>query len=168
VQERFLELASSEVPPGEGRQFGTVGHPYVVEVSVSGPRAYVALSTGSGHMGAGGVYPVDYVLDTDGALEERWHAHFEAAGALWLVPHLHDLAAGGAVTEDALADEHLRRHGAVPRTHLLTVAPDVSAEEWRARRRAREESTAAMFDAARRRRAADGTTEPPEAPGTPA
>jgi len=151
VQERFLELASSEVPPGEGRQIGTVGHPYVVEVSVSGPRAYVALSTGSGHLGAGGVYPVDYVLEPSGELEERWRAHFEAADAVWLVPYLRDLAAGGTVSEETLVEEHQRRHGTAPRSHALPVAPDVSADEWRARRRAREEATVAMFDAPRRR-----------------
>lgn len=156
MEERFLALAASEVPPGEGRQIGTVGHPYVVDVSVSGPRAYVALSTGSGHLGAGGVYPVDYVLEPSGELEEYWHAHFEAAGALWLVPYLRDLAAGGEVTEATLVDEHRRRHGTEPRSRRLPVRPDVTADDLRAERRARQERTARLFDRSGERE--DGTS----------
>lgn len=142
MTERFVEVGRSEVPPGmDGGHLGSAEHPVVVQVSVSGPRPYVALSQGSGHLGSGAVFPVDYVLMDSGELEPPWPEHFERAGATWVVPFLRDLLAGHEVTEEQVVAEVRRRRGADPAVETLPVDPDVTADELRARRRERQRRT---------------------------
>jgi hypothetical protein len=118
---RFIDLGRSTAPPSSRSPIGSYPHPFVVQLSVSGPRPLVAVSLGSGHLGSGKAMPLDEVLLATGELDPRWAEEFEGSGARWAIPMLQALAAGTAVTESELVDAYRSQYGADPLTEMLPI-----------------------------------------------
>jgi hypothetical protein len=120
-RQRFVDLGRSTVPVGRMSAFGSYPHPYVVQLSVSGSRPYLALSIGTGHLSSGRVFTLDEVLRPSGDVAATWREHFEHAGAAWALPHLRELMKGGRVAEEQLIAGYRRQHGSDPDVEFLPV-----------------------------------------------
>lgn len=105
MKRRHLHLASN-------RLFWTLGDPfmwpYFVDLSVNVEPPLVGLAEGVAHGAHGGLF------SPSEALKGHWREHFVKADALWLLPYVERLAAGGAVTEGELIRSFVRLHGREP------------------------------------------------------
>lgn len=105
---RFLKLATNWRPHEPGTPYV---YPYWVDVSVDGDRPMVMFAEGSGHASSGGYFTIEQ------AVAGLWSAHIDRAGGAWLRPYLERLAAGGAVSEQELVAEYVRRHRREPEAY---------------------------------------------------
>lgn len=136
-REVFVELGASEVPLEQRGLASTSPHPYVTALSVTGSRPYLALSTGSGHLGAGAVFPLDHVVRADGTLDEDYGDDLVRSGAGWALDLLRRLRAGEVVTHEQVLAACRAHTGAHPVVSRLPVDPEVTSAQLTAERERR-------------------------------
>lgn len=119
VGARVIVLARTPEPPGVTSNLGHPCEPAVIGICLTEAEPVVVISEGSGHLGAGGAFRIDEVLDRAGRLRSTWCSLFERADALWTVPLLGRHAGGDPLTEDHVVEAYRSRHGTSP-----AVIPD--------------------------------------------